>query len=198
VLANKRKIIFISIIIVCTILVAFGVAWVLVSLGKSLRPVVSTQSVFDISPSASIIPTNDLSNKNAENVLVTRVIDGDTIELGDGRHVRYIGINTPETVDKRVIVQCFGKEASNKNSELVLNKQVRMEKDISDKDKYGRLLRYVYVGDVFVNEFLVREGYAHVSSYPPDIKYRDQFRFAEQKAREAKAGLWESCPNNAD
>ena len=101
-------------------------------------------------------------NKNQpENTsIVSRIVDGDTIELGTGERVRYIGIDTPETVDPRKEVQCFGKEASAKNKELVEGKEVRLVKDVSDKDKYGRLLRYVYVGDVFVNEKLVSEGYA--------------------------------------
>jgi micrococcal nuclease len=126
---------------------------------------------------------------------VARVVDGDTIKLENGETVRYIGIDTPETVDPRRPVGCFGKEAGNKNTELVLGKEIRLEKDISDADKYGRLLRYVYVGDIFVNEYLVREGYARASSYPPDVKYQELFREAEWEAREMKRGLWadETC-----
>ncbi len=121
---------------------------------------------------------------------VVHVVDGDTIKLDNGQVVRYIGIDTPETVDPRKPVQCFGKEASAKNRELVEGKEVRLVKDISETDKYGRLLRYVYVGDEFINDYLVRQGYAHSSSYPPDVKYQDQFRSAEQEAREGKRGLW--------
>lgn len=121
---------------------------------------------------------------------VTRVVDGDTIQLENGQKVRYIGIDTPETVDPRKPVQCFGKEASDKNKELVEGQEVRLVKDTSETDKYDRLLRYVYVGDTFVNDYLVRNGYAHSSSYPPDIKNQDQLRLAEQEARENKRGLW--------
>jgi len=124
---------------------------------------------------------------------VIRVIDGDTIEVeidGSKKTVRYIGIDTPETVHPDREVQCFGKEASEKNKELVTNKTVELEKDVSEGDRYGRLLRYVYVDNVFVNEVLVREGYAHASSYPPDIKYQDKFRLAEQQARKDGMGLW--------
>lgn len=128
-----------------------------------------------------------------EFAVVTRVIDGDTIELENGETVRYIGINTPETVDPRRSVECFGEEASQKNKELVLNKTVRLEKDISDTDRYGRYLRYVYIGDVMVNEVLVSEGFAFSSSYPPDIKYQDVFHEAENDARENNRGLWEAC-----
>lgn len=141
----------------------------------------------------TLVATPD-EQQQTEGVLVTRVIDGDTIELEDGQRVRYIGVNTPETVDPRVGVQCFGKEASAKNKELVLNQRVRLEKDVSETDRYDRLLRYVYVGDTFINDRLVREGYAHASSYPPDVKFQEQFRQAEQEARANNRGLWGSCP----
>jgi micrococcal nuclease len=126
-------------------------------------------------------------------VFVTRVIDGDTIEIEGGQKVRYIGIDTPETVDPRTSVQCYGEEAAAENKKLVEGKQVRLEKDVSNTDKYGRLLRYIYVGDVFVNKFLVEQGFAFSSSYPPDIKYQDIFTKAEKEARGAKRGLWGSC-----
>lgn len=121
---------------------------------------------------------------------VTRVVDGDTIKFENGETVRYIGIDTPETVDPRRAVGCFGKEASDKNKELVLGKEVRLVKDVSETDTYKRLLRYVYVEDIFVNEYLVREGFARASSYPPDVRHGDLFRDAEREAREAKRGLW--------
>ncbi|MBI3335237.1 MAG: thermonuclease family protein [Candidatus Portnoybacteria bacterium] len=78
---------------------------------------------------------------------VARVIDGDTIELENGQRVRYIGIDTPETSDPRKPIQCFGIEAAKKNQELVEGKMVRLEKDVSERDRYARLLRYVYAGD---------------------------------------------------
>lgn len=128
---------------------------------------------------------------------VTKVIDGDTIQIEGAKTVRYIGIDTPETVDPRKSVQCYGKEASSKNKELVEGKQVRLEKDVSETDKYGRLLRYVYIGDTFVNDYLVRQGYAHASSYPPDIKYQEQFRQAQEEARSGNRGLWSACDGNS-
>lgn len=127
---------------------------------------------------------------NQEISKVAHVVDGDTIKLENGQVVRYIGIDTPETVDPRKPVQCFGKEASDKNRELVEGKEVRLEKNVSETDKYGRILRYVYIGDTFVNDYLVRNGYAHSYSYPPDVKYQDQFRKAEEEARSNKRGLW--------
>lgn len=127
------------------------------------------------------------------NFMVSRVIDGDTIELQNGEKVRYIGIDTPETLDPRKPVQCFGKESSAKNKELVEGKEVRLVKDVSERDKYGRLLRYVYVGDVFINEKLVAEGYAHAFTYPPDVAYGQLFIEKERVARENKLGLWGGC-----
>lgn len=125
---------------------------------------------------------------------VVRVIDGDTIEIEGGKKVRYIGIDTPETVNPNTIIECFGKESSIKNTELVEGKVVRLEKDVSETDKYGRLLRYVYVGDVFVNDYLVRQGYANSYTYPPDVKYQSQFKEAETEAKNSNLGLWKSCP----
>lgn len=136
----------------------------------------------EVSPA---VVTNDEWNR------VTRVVDGDTIELENGEKVRYIGINAPESVDPRRQVECFGKEASSFNKNLVEGKMVRLEKDISDRDKYGRLLRFVYLEDgTFVNEVLVREGYAHASPYTPDISKKEFLREAESIARIHTRGLW--------
>lgn len=132
-----------------------------------------------------------IPREEAFSLQVKRAIDGDTIELEDGRKVRYIGINTPESVDPRRGVQCFGKEASAFNRELVEGRAVRLEKDVSETDKYGRLLRFVYLEDgTFVNERLVSEGYAAASPYAPDISKKDFFKAAEMKARQEGRGLW--------
>lgn len=145
------------------------------------------------------------SGEDGELARVARVIDGDTIELAGGERVRYIGVDTPESVDPRKPVQCFGVEAARRNRDLVEGKDVRLERDISDRDRYGRLLRYVFLpavdsskaggGDALVNEVLVREGYASVYTFPPDVKYSERFLVAEREAREAKRGLWASCPS---
>jgi len=132
-----------------------------------------------------------LSEENT--YLVTKVIDGDTITIEGGQIIRYIGIDTPETVHPSKPVECFGKEASNKNKELVEGKKVKLEKDISETDKYGRLLRYVWIGDIFVNDYLVKQGYAYAYTYPPDVKYSDQFVKAQQEAKDNNRGLWMSC-----
>jgi micrococcal nuclease len=125
--------------------------------------------------------------------LVVRVIDGDTIEVeidGAEYDVRYIGIDTPETVHPQLPVQCLGLEASARNKELVEGQTVGLEKDVSETDQFGRLLRYVWVGGQMVNAMLVQEGYAQVVTYPPDVKYQDLFLGLQEGARAAGAGLW--------
>jgi len=119
---------------------------------------------------------------------IKRVIDGDTFVLEDDTKVRLIGINAPESD------ACFASEATDTAIELLEGKEVVLEKDITDKDKYDRLLRYVYLNDLLVNEYLVGEGYAQIATYPPDVKYKDIFIAAEKYARDNKSGLWSSCP----
>lgn len=139
------------------------------------------------------IPAPDPGDPTIQDpIVVSRVIDGDTIELSDGTKVRYIGIDTPESTNK---FECYGKEAFEQNKKLVEKKTVRLEKDVSQTDMYGRLLRYVWVGDVMINEILVRDGYAQIATYPPDVKYLDRFLEAERQARLEKKGLWgDVCP----
>jgi len=125
-----------------------------------------------------------------EKATVVRVADGDTFEISTGQRVRLIGIDTPETSDPRRPVGCFGSQATAKTKELLLGAVVEMEKDVSETDRYGRLLRYVYKNGLFINEILVREGYAVSSAYPPDVKYQDQFRRAQAEAVANLHGLW--------
>lgn len=128
---------------------------------------------------------------------VVRVIDGDTIEVsveGMVYKVRYIGIDTPETKHPEKPVEWMGPEATAKNEELVGGKVVGLEKDVSETDQYGRLLRYVWVGNLMVNAELVRLGFAQVSTYPPDVRYQDLFLRMQQEAREAGRGLWGPTP----
>lgn len=156
----------------------------------STKPVEITQEA--ASTSALISSNNSTSGEIAT---VKRVVDGDTIELSDDRRVRYIGIDTPEIVDPRKPIECFGREASDENKKLVEGKTIRLEKDISETDKYKRLLRYIFIGDIFVNDYLVRQGFAHASTFPPDVKYNEKFRQAEAEARENNRGLWAGCVN---
>ena len=117
-------------------------------------------------------------------VLVSRVIDGDTIEVLGGERVRYIGIDAPETGEY------FAAEATEKTRELVEGKRVRLESDVEDRDEYGRLLRYVWRDDIMVNAELVRLGCAYSYSLVPNVKYRQLFLQSEREARELCRGLW--------
>jgi micrococcal nuclease len=171
--------------------------WVSVSVVTVIGSIDSLQAIV-LSPTATrtiALTTKSATPKTTSRVTaqVSRVIDGDTIEVTmDSKPytVRYIGIDTPETVAPNTPVQWMGPEASAANKSLVEGKSVFLEKDVSETDKYGRLLRYVYVGDLFVNAELVKRGYAQVSTYPPDVKYQTLFSQAQQEARTAKRGLW--------
>jgi micrococcal nuclease len=131
---------------------------------------------------------------------VTRVVDGDTVVVNIGGQeykLRYIGVDTPETVDPRRPVGCFGHEASTRNRELVEGRTVGLEKDVSETDDFGRLLRYVWLDPStasgqaeMVNARLVEEGYAQASTYPPDVKYAALFARLQSEARDARRGLW--------
>jgi micrococcal nuclease len=128
--------------------------------------------------------------------LVSLVIDGDTIDVekdGARVRVRLIGVDTPETVDPRRLVQCFGKEASDKARELLEGKLVRLENDPSQGlyDKYDRMLAYVYLPDgTLFNSVMISEGYAHEYTYRLPYRYQKEFKAAERVAREKKMGLW--------
>lgn len=121
---------------------------------------------------------------NENTVIVTWVIDGDTVEIEGGYRVRYIGIDAPEGDE------AYYWEALQANRTLVEGEKVRLEKDVEDKDKYGRLLRYVWVDNTMVNVELVKLGYAYSYSYPPNLKYQTYLLQMEQEAREHKRGLW--------
>lgn len=119
-----------------------------------------------------------------------KVIDGDTILLSSGEKLRYIGIDTPETKHPKEKVEYFGKEAYLINKELVEGKNVEIEFDVQKRDRYGRLLGYVYVGNIFVNAYLVENGYAHIYTFPPNVKYQELFLKLQREARENERGLW--------
>ena len=127
--------------------------------------------------------------------LVRRVIDGDTIELFDGRRVRYIGVDTPELrrrVHRRWVndPQPMAREAAEANRELVQGRLVRLEYDAQTRDRYGRLLAYVYVDEVMVNERLLADGFGRLLIIPPDVRYADRFRQVVTEAKQAKRGVW--------
>lgn len=127
---------------------------------------------------------------------IVKVVDGDTVavEIGGKKEtIRLIGTNTPETVDPRKPVECFGIEASNKAKEILTGKSVRLEADsvVGERDKYGRLLRYIFLEDgTNFNKMMISEGYAYEYTYNSPYKYQDEFKQAEKEAMEAKRGLW--------
>jgi micrococcal nuclease len=129
---------------------------------------------------------------------VLRVVDGDTILVAVGgrqERVRYIGVDTPETVKPRAPVECFGKRASAANRRLVGGREVRLVADVEARDRYGRLLAYVYRADdgLFVNEALLRGGYATTLTIAPNVHFADRFAALARQARDAGQGLWSAC-----
>jgi micrococcal nuclease len=127
---------------------------------------------------------------------VVRAIDGDTIEvrLGDRREeVRYIGVDTPETVKPGTPVQCFGHRASAVNRRLTEGRMARLSFGVERRDAYGRLLAYVRVGGRFVNAALVRRGLARSLTIAPNDRFAPLFRRLERRAAVAGRGLWRSC-----
>ena len=152
-------------------------------------PVIDPTSVnfFIAVTGASCIP-----NHTAQTGKVVDVVDGDTIKVlleEDGRTytVRYIGMDTPEYTTK---IEFYGSEAAVKNVKLVMQKTVALIKDVSETDRYGRLLRYVIADNIFVNYELVAQGFANTASFPPDIACIPTFQEAERKAASANLGLW--------
>jgi micrococcal nuclease len=130
---------------------------------------------------------------------IVRVVDGDTVVVrlaGEEERVRLIGIDTPESVDPRAPVECFGAEASARTAELLPpGTEVRLVRDAEARDRYGRLLAYVYRrdDDTFVNLALAEEGYASVLTYPPNVAHTAELVAAAASAREEGRGLWSTC-----
>ena len=135
---------------------------------------------------------------DAPHARVERVVDGDTIRVrvGDAiEAVRYIGIDTPESVKPGAPVECFAKAAQELNARLVAHRRVRLVTDAEQRDRYGRLLAYVYrdADGLFVNAELVRRGYAQPLTIPPDVRFASRFVALARAAREAGLGLWGAC-----
>jgi len=178
--------------------ITFFIGLIILLLSSTIQKPPPKKTFTSLAPTTSVLS----ATTEAKLVKVIKVIDGDTIEIEGGKKVRYIGIDTPEVHHPKKPVQCYGKIAALKNKELVEGKEVRLEKDVSETDRYGRLLRFVYIDQheatssvaLFVNDYLVRQGYARAATFPPDIRYQEQFRAAEKEARENSRGLWSSCP----
>lgn len=116
---------------------------------------------------------------------IQQVIDGDTVILSTGEKVRLLGIDTPERGEH------FYEEASDRLRELIGKKEVRLTKDVSETDRYGRLLRHIYVDDLWVNELMIKEGYAKFITYPPDVSHVENFKSLQKQALENNRGMWQ-------
>jgi len=139
------------------------------------------------------------SQEEIKYYLVTGVYDGDTIVLEDGSTIRYLGIDTPETHHPTIGEECGGKEATDYNRKLVEGKRVRLIKDITDKDQYGRLLRYVFTEDgQFVNYMLIRNGFAQTLPISPDMLFDKTFEDVLKIAKEENLGIWKKCFNQKE
>lgn len=145
----------------------------------------------------------DNTNSDKQEVKVIRVIDGDTIEVSiDGKteKIRFIGVDTPETVDTRKTVQCFGEKASMVTKDALTNQTVWLESDSTqgDRDKYSRLLRYVWTDDGTVDfgKVLIATGFAYEYTYNTPYKYQSSYKQAQSDAEQGKKGLWAdgACP----
>lgn len=125
-------------------------------------------------------------------VTVERVVDGDTFQIAEGKEkVRMIGIDTPESVKPGEEPEPFGKEAAEYTKKVLSGQKVRLVMDVQERDKYGRLLAYVYLKDgTFVNALLVKEGYAKTFTVPPNVAHAEEFVQLEREARSGKKGLW--------
>lgn len=147
------------------------------------------RQVFD-----SINDTSRTSEERTASRIVERVVDGDTLMLEGGEKVRLIGVDAPESVKPGSETECFGKESSEYLKQKLEGETITLQKDTTDRDRYGRLLRYVYVDQEFINELLVSEGYARAKSYPPDQREEERLWQAERSAKEKGLGLWGKCP----
>lgn len=141
---------------------------------------------------ALVVPVAAAAEPALEGTVV-RVVDGDTIvvRLGDrDEKVRYIGVNAPEVHHPTKGEEPGGREAARVNAELVAGRRVRLELDVQSRDRYGRLLAYVWVGETMINAELVRRGYAQVMTVPPNVRYQTRFLQLQRAARQAGRGLW--------
>jgi micrococcal nuclease len=140
------------------------------------------------------------ANESAVERSTARVVaaaDGDTIRLDSGERVRYLGIDTPELGNERVAPQAFAAQAAERNRQLVAGKSVQLETDAEDRDRFGRLLRHVWLDNELIAATLIREGLGFAQLVPPNSKHRERLEAAEQEARSAQRGLWSQWPTPA-
>ena len=200
---SVRKSLVLGLVLILSVALSSVLIWHGLNLDQeAAQPQVLGNKTEENLPSFKSPPDSTVSsNIQINTFLVTKVVDGDTIEIktdGEMAKVRLIGIDTPETVDPHRPAGCYGRKASDETKRLLTGKEVVLTKDVSETDKYKRLLRYVYLpmGDgknLFVNDYLIRQGFAKILTYPPDVKYNRRFLEAEKEARDNLRGLWSEC-----
>jgi micrococcal nuclease len=169
--------------------------------GKSRSYIITSAVLLFVLLVISVIVIYSTANQvESDKYLVVSVIDGDTITVRKGlteERVRYIGVDTPEITHNGGKSECYAQEAKEYNEMMVLNKYVILEGDKEERDRYGRLLKYVYITDgdknVMVNKALITDGYAKVLRISPNVKYADTFKDEERRAKESRKGLWGKC-----
>lgn len=144
--------------------------------------------IFALIAVAALLTYQEFIPSSMDSYEVSQIIDGDTIRLSTGEKVRLIGINAPERD------QPYYDAATQKLIELIGDNRITLKKDVTDKDQYGRLLRYVYANEKFVNLEMVKQGYAISYPFPPNTKYLDKFEVAQEEARNSQIGIWALSP----
>lgn len=148
-------------------------------------PIIKKNSLKDVSLKSSEEKTPEITEASQiSNELIVRVIDGDTVVSNTGNTIRYLGINAPEKG------QPFSTESTEKNKNLVLGKSINLEYDLQVKDKYGRTLAYVFIGNKFINLEMVKSGLAVSETIQPNVKYQDQILGAQKTSRDSCLGIW--------
>ena len=166
-----------------TLMFSAAISASLIGMGMTAGNIPENQPIVEepIQPTPSPTPT---TQERFQDTKVTKIIDGDTIVIEGEVRVRLIGIDAPEKND------CLEKESTNALQSLIEGKTVRMEKDVSETDRYGRLLRYLWIGEELINETMVRNGFAYAKDYPPDTKYKDRLKAAQEEAQNNGRQLW--------
>lgn len=186
---NNSKILNSKVLVVVLIVLVF----ILISLFLSIR--ISQNKLALHLKGAASTPTPTIFREKA---YVNYVFDGDTIELSGKITLRLVGIDAPETANKYTHFkeECFASDSAKIAKELLMGQNIEIEKDLEDKDNYGRLLRYVFLDDVFINEFLLRNGYAKLEEKTINTRYKNILTEAENEAKRDGRGLWGKCGTN--
>ena len=194
-----------GVLIVCAALVVFvSIIAALSPSPKKVQPATTINTQQTQTPNAQTPTTNtnlqDTTTQTQTGTVVS-ITDGDTLRVnvnGTEMNIRLIGIDAPEINHPTEPIQCYSPEAKTALENLILNQEVTLEKDVSDKDQYDRFLRYIWFGETLVNEYMTQNGFAFASKYPPDTKYQVRIAAAEAAARSGGAGLWavDTCDGN--